>query len=89
MKTSEEIQSLKWGGCRSGITNRLSRSHDVTGFSVEVETSIAFFDHVTDSTYFKVKKTPAKLGYSLVDEKNIFSRMIKSYLCCVIGKIGN
>ena len=89
MKTSEEIQSLKCGGCRSGITNRLSRLHDVSGFSIEVETNITSFDHVTDATYFKVKRTPAKLGNSLVDEKNIFSRKIKSYLCCVIGKIGN
>lgn len=89
MKTSEEIQSLKFGSCRRSITNKLSRLHDVTGFSVEVETSIASFDHVTDSTDFKVKKTLAKLGYSLVDEKNIFSRTIKSYLYCVIGKIGN
>lgn len=89
MKTSVEIQNLKCSGCSNTIINKLSALEDVNDVSVDIDNSIVCFDHATDAIYNVVKKTLAKFGYPLVDEKNNFGSKAKSYISCAIGIMEN
>ena len=89
MKTSIEIQNLKCGGCATTISNKLNALKDVGNVSIDVENSTVSFDHTNTIVFEAVKKTLAKLGYPLMDEKNSFDQKTKSYISCAIGKIGS
>jgi copper chaperone len=88
MKTSIEIQNLKFGGCATAISHKLNTLKDVGNVSIDVENSTVYFDHTNIIVFQSAKKTLTKLGYPLIDKKNSFGQKTKSYISCVIGKIG-
>lgn len=88
MKISIVIQNLKCDGCGTTITNRLNTLEGVVNVLVYVENNRVSFEYTTEIVFEKVKKTLAKLGYPLVDEKNTFGQKSKSYISCAMGKIG-
>ncbi len=70
MKTLVAIKKLKCGGCGNTIINKLSFLKDVGDVRVYVEDSAVSFNHTLKATFDSKKKSLAKLGYTLVDEKN-------------------
>ncbi len=89
MQTSVEIQNLKCGGCGNTITNKLNMLEDISNVLVDIENSTVSFDHANERSLDSVKKTLAKLGYPLLDEKNTLGRKTKSYISCAMGRMGN
>ena len=87
MKTIIEIENLKCHGCANTITKSISAMEGVADVQVDHATSqvTIFFTGETDRTEEFSQKLKS-LGYPRAGE-NSTGRVVKSYICCAIGRM--
>ena len=89
MKTvSVPVQNLKCQGCASTIENKLTQLINISAVEVDVENKLVTFDYSDNLALHDAKEALKLLGYPEVGEENSLGTKAKSYVSCMVGKMG-
>ena len=89
MRTELYIQNLKCDGCAHTIITKLSELNGVSNVSVDVESSIVSFEHVSEDIINSTVDKLASLGYPVEGDKNSVISKTKSFVSCAVGRMGS
>lgn len=82
------VQNLKCGGCAHTLSQGLLKIEGVQKVDVDVENGMVRIERKEDISKQLVLDTLLKMGYPAQDQANGLFTQAKSYVSCMIGKVG-
>ena len=80
MKTTLYTQNLQYTGNETSVINRISAIKGIFNISIKFQYGAITFDHQSKKEVQEVKRILSKISYPNFDEKNDFTKKVKSYM---------